>query len=132
VLGLTAVDVGVSLLEEAGMGAVRTKGVALTTYAAGLAAAWLAPIGFSLASPAEADRRGSHISLRHPEAFRLSRALVEEADVVPDFRPPDILRLGLAPLTTSFDEVWEGMHRIRRLASERAWEHYSAVPGRVT
>jgi kynureninase len=132
VLGLTAVDVGVSLLEEAGMGAVRTKGIALTTYAAGLAEAWLAPFGFSLASPAEADRRGSHISLRHPEAFRLSRALVQEAEVVPDFRPPDLLRLGLAPLTTSFAEVWDGMHRIRRLASERAWQRYSAARGRVT
>jgi len=132
VLGLTAVDVGVSLFEEAGMGAVRAKGMALTTYAADLAAAWLAPLGFSLASPADAARRGSHVSLRHPEAFRLSRALVSEANVVPDFRPPDLLRIGLAPLTTSFTEVWTGMGRIHRLAAEQAWERYSPEPGRVT
>jgi kynureninase len=90
------------------------------------------PVGFELASPADVDRCGSHIALRHPEAMRLTRALIEEADVVPDFRAPDLIRIGMAPLTTSFGEVWDGLDRLRALAVERAWERYDPDSARVT
>jgi kynureninase len=132
VLGLVALDEALAVLERAGIGRVRTKAVALTTVAVDLADAWLAPLGFTLASPADARRRGSHIALRHPEARRLSRALREEAATVPDFRPPDLLRVGLSPLTTRFTEVWDGFDRIRRLAADAAWDRYDLSPGVVT
>jgi len=131
VLGLVAVDHGVALLRDAGMARVRAKGLALTSYAATLAEAWLVPLGFHVGSPADPARRGSHLALHHQEAYRLGRAL-READVVPDHRPPDLLRIGLAPLSTRYAEVWEGMDRIRRLAEEQAWRRYDPSPGRVT
>jgi kynureninase len=132
ILGLAAIDEAVAMLERAGIERVRAKGVALTTVAADLWARWLAPHGFALASPADAHQRGSHISLRHPEALRISRALREEASTVADFRPPDLLRIGLAPLTTRFAEVWDGFDRVRRVTETRAWERYDAAPEAVT
>jgi kynureninase len=132
VLGLAAVDAGVSLLEEAGMARVRAKGMALTRLAIDVAGERLAPLGFRVGAPRDPARLGSHVALHHREAFRLSRALIEEASTVPDFRPPDVLRIGLSPLSTSFVDVWDGLERLRRLAAERAWERYDPMPGRVT
>jgi kynureninase len=132
VLGLVALDEALTVLERAGITRVRAKGLALTGMAADLADAWLVPLGFSPASPADPRRRGSHVALRHPEARRLSRALREEAATVADFRPPDLLRVGLSPLTTRFCEVWDGFDRIRRLAADRAWDRYDPAPEAVT
>ncbi len=132
VLGITAVDAGVSLLEDAGMARVRAKGMALTGFAMAVADERLAPLGFVVGGPRDPARLGSHVALHHPEALRLSRALVEEASTVPDFRQPDVLRIGLSPLTTSFTDVWDGFDRLAGLAARRAWERYDAAPGRVT
>ncbi len=125
ILGLAAVEAGVSLLEEAGIERVAAKGQALARFAIEVAQ------GFGLQVPAP-PRQGCHIAVRHPEAYRLSRALITEAATVPDFRPPDVLRIGLAPLSTRFTEVWDGLDRLRRLVEERAWERYDATPGAVT
>lgn len=117
VLGIALVEQGVKLLAEAGIERLRNKGIALTSYLIELADEWLAPLGFEVATPREAARRGSHISLRHPEAERISVAMIELARVIPDFRRPDLVRLGCSPLTTSFAEVHEAMRRIRDLVS---------------
>jgi kynureninase len=132
VLGLAAVDAGVALLEEAGIERVRAKGLALTRFAIEVADARLAPLGFRAGPPRDPSRLGSHVALHHEEAYRLSRALREEASTVPDFRPPDVLRVGLSPLSTSFVDVWDGFEHLRRLATERAWERYDPEPARVT
>ena len=117
VLGLALVEEGVLLLAEAGIDRLRDKGMALTTLAADFTDAWLAPLGFGLASPRDPAARGSHLSLSHPDAARLCRELVHAARVVPDFRAPDRIRLGLAPLTTRYVDVWDALDRLRRLAS---------------
>jgi len=117
VLGVVAVEEGVKLLAEAGLDRLRAKGMALTQLAVELADAWLAPLGFEVASPRDPTRRGSHLTLRHPEARAISRALIEDARVVGDFRAPDRLRLGPAPLYTRFVDVWDACDRIRGLVS---------------
>jgi kynureninase len=114
ILALTAVQAGVELVAEAGIEAIRAKSVALTEYAIALADAWLAPLGCSIGSPREAARRGGHVAIRHPEARRLTRALIER-DVIPDFRAPDTIRIGLSPLSTSFDDVHRGLTALRDL-----------------
>ncbi len=114
VLGLVAVDEGVSLVEEAGLEAIRAKATALTDYAVALHDAWLAPLGAELGSPRDAERRGSHVAIRHPDAERLRAALADRGVIV-DFRRPDVIRLGLSPLTTSFGEVREAIVRLRDL-----------------
>jgi kynureninase len=114
---VAAVEEGVRLVEEAGIGAIRAKAAALTSYAIELHDAWLEPLGFGLGSPRDPLRRGAHIAVRRADARRLSAALLDER-VIPDFREPDSIRLGLSPLTTSYREVWTGMSRLRDLAAK--------------
>ncbi|MFN8148955.1 MAG: kynureninase [Candidatus Nanopelagicales bacterium] len=117
-VALAAVDEGVALLAEAGMDAVRAKSLLLTAYAVELHDAWLAPLGVELASPHDPEQRGSHITLRHPDARALTDALVARG-VVPDFRNPDGIRVGLAPLYTTFTEVHDGLAALRDLLVAR-------------
>ena len=70
------------------------------------------------------ERRGSHVSLRHPEGYRINRALIDEMNVIPDFREPDNIRFGLAPLYTTFDEIWQTVERIRIVMQEKRYEKY--------
>ena len=105
---------------------MRLKSVRLTSYLVYLADTVLAPLGFGLGSPRDPARRGSHVSVRHPEGYRINRALIEEMQVLPDFREPDNIRLGLAPLYTSFAEVWEAVDRIRRVVEEGRYLRYPA------
>ena len=114
ILGLTAAEAGIALSAEAGAGPIRAKSVALTEYAIELLEAWLAPLGCSLGSPRDSARRGSHVSIRHPDAKRLTAELIER-HVIPDFREPDSIRIGLSPLTTSFEDVHRGLGALRGL-----------------
>jgi kynureninase len=115
ILGLAAAEEGIRVSVDAGIDAIRAKGIALTEYAIALHDRWLAPLGFTLGSPREAARRGAHLSIRRSDARGLTRALIE-AGVVPDFRAPDSIRLGLSPLTTSFTDVARGIATLTRLA----------------
>jgi kynureninase len=116
VLALTAVAAGLDLVIEAGIDAIRRKSIALTEYAIALIDDWLAPLGCSLGSPRTARRRGSHVALVHPEARTLAQRLIDDGVVV-DFRTPDVIRLGLSPLTTRFVDVYDGLDRVRRRLS---------------
>jgi kynureninase len=108
VLALSAVDEGVALIAEAGIDAIRAKGIALTAYAIGLADAALASFGVAVASPRDGHQRGAHVALAHPDAPRLCAALIERG-VIPDFRMPDVIRYGFSPLTTRFVDVLDGV-----------------------
>ncbi len=129
ILGVTAVEEGVRLLAAAGIDRLRAKGVALTSYLIELADAWLP--GFAVVTPRDPARRGSHVSLYHPEAWRLAQALIE-AKVIPDYRTPDRLRLGPAPIYTRFVDVWEALNRLRDIAETKAYERFPARRARVT
>ena len=89
VIGTVAVEEGARLLGEVGMDRLRAKSLALTGYLIGLADEWLTSLDFALASPREDDRRGGHVTLRHPEALRISQALIrrEGGRRLPDARP---------------------------------------------
>lgn len=117
---------------NAGMDAIRAKSILMTDYASFLTDNWLAPLGFSLGSPRDSAMRGSHISIRHTEGYRINRALIEEMNIIPDFREPDNIRLGFAPLYTSFTEIWEGFDRIKRVMKEKRYEIYPKVRLTVT
>ncbi len=132
ILGVYAVQQGAELLAEAGMYRVRAKGIALTSYLIDLADAWLAPLGFSVATPRDPERRGAQVSLRHDQAWQICQAYIEKARVIPDFRGPDRLRLGLSPLTTSFVDVWDGLSRLRALVENGDHQSYPASASRVT
>jgi kynureninase len=132
VLGLGCVDAGVALLADAGIERLRAKGMALTSLIVDLAEAWLRPLGFGVASPRVAERRGSHVALAHADAWRISQALIDVARVVPDFRAPDRIRLGPAPIATRFVDVWDALDRLRRLVEAGAHERHVPPARRVT
>jgi len=131
-ISMLAIETSLDPILEAGMTAIRQKSIGVTEYAIGLFDAVLAPLGFTLGSPRDSNRRGSHISIRHPEGYRINRALIAEMNVIPDFRAPDNIRLGFAPLYTSFAEVWDGMERIRTVVAEKRFEKYSKEQLKVT
>ncbi|HUS70366.1 MAG TPA: kynureninase [Anaerolineae bacterium] len=124
ILSTLAMEAGLDILLEAGMERIRRKSVQLTSYLVDLVDAILVPLGFSLGSPRDPAQRGSHVSIRHPEGYRVNLVLIEEMNVIPDFREPDNIRLGLAPLYTSFSDVWEAVDRIRQVVKERRYLRY--------
>ncbi|MDP1715012.1 MAG: kynureninase [Anaerolineales bacterium] len=123
-ISLLTMEAALDPLLSAGMDSIRAKSILMTNYASTLTENLLAPFGFSLGSPVDSARRGSHISICHTDGYRINRALIEEMNVIPDFREPDNIRLGFAPLYLSFMEIWEGFDRIKRVMTEKRYEKY--------
>jgi len=114
ILALHALEPGLALVERAGLGRIRAKGIALTDFAIELADLWLAEHGMTVASPRDGRRRGAHVALARADAVELCRRLAERG-VLADYRAPDVVRVGLSPLSTSFAEVWDGLDVLREL-----------------
>ena len=131
IIGAVAVEEGARLLGEAGMAALRAKSIELTSYLIALADEWLAPLGFTVASPRDAARRGGHVTLRHDDAWQITQALIK-ADVVGDYRTPDRLRLCPVPIFTSFTEVWEAMDRLRDISASKSYADMPTEQPRVS
>lgn len=112
IVGMLAMQDTIAMIEEAGIDQVRAKSVALTEFAIALTDEWLAPLGVTVASPREHTHRGGHVTINHP-AMRQVTATLWEHDVIPDFRAPEGLRIGLSPLSTSFVETYTGLAAIR-------------------
>ncbi|NYJ01408.1 kynureninase [Nocardioides thalensis] len=114
IVGMLPVRDMLALIGEAGMPALRRKSEALTAYAVEVADELLLPLGARLASPREPAARGSHITLDHAD-FQRATAELWRRGVIPDFRPPDGLRIGLSPLSTGFAEVLAGLTAVREV-----------------
>ena len=114
ILGLTAARAGIELSIEAGIDAIRAKSIRLTEYAIELADELLQPLGVTLGSPRDPARRGGHVALVHEHARTLTTQLADR-NVIADFRAPDVIRIGLSPLTTRFTDVHDGLHALREL-----------------
>jgi kynureninase len=114
IMGMLAMQDMLALIEQAGLEAIRTKSVALTEFALQVSDRMLEPLGVRVGSPRDATRRGSHVTLEHPK-FAIAVERLWDRGVIPDFRPPDGLRIGLSPLSTSFREVYRGLAEIREV-----------------
>jgi len=112
VLGLLAVDAAAAVVEAAGIPALWAKSQQLTATLVDLVRSRLEPLGATLASPSDPARRGAHVSVAHPRAWPWCRALTERRLVVGDFRPPDVIRLGPAPLYTRYVDVFDAVERM--------------------
>lgn len=104
IMGMIAMQEMLTLIEEAGIEAIRAKSLALTEFAIALVDERLAPFGVGLSTPRDPAERGSHITIDHPAFVGMTAGLWERG-LIPDFRHPTGLRLGLSPLSTSFAEV---------------------------
>jgi len=131
-IGLRCIKSAFGMIEEAGIGAISEKAAIGTEMMIQLYDAWLADLGFTLLTSRNPQERGGHISLGHPDADRICVALREFADVIPDYRTPNSIRLAIAPLPTAYVEVWDGFARIRDLVSSRQYEKIKKSDSRVT
>jgi kynureninase len=114
------------------MDRIRAKSQKLMDLFAELVDTRCADIGMTLISPREHARRGSHLSYSHPHGYELTQAL-RQRRVVPDFRAPDLIRLGFTPLTMSYADVWDAVDRLSAIWREGAWrDPRHAVKAAVT
>ena len=132
IIGLRSINEAFTMIGEADISAIAAKAAKGTELMIDLYDAWLAPLGFTLLTSRNAQERGGHLSFHHPEAERISVALRKFANVIPDYRTPNALRLAISPLPTSFLEVWEGFARIRDSVAARDYEKISGSDSRVT
>lgn len=131
ILSMAPLGGALETIHEAGIDAIRRKSLDLTSFLRAMAEAELAEFGVGCVTPREEARRGGHVALTHPEAGRVCRTLID-AGVVPDHRPPDIIRLAPAALSTSFEDVAEALTRLRAILAERRFEAYPRGRGLVS
>jgi kynureninase len=119
ILGLAALEEGVRLIAEIGVERLHAKSRALSQFLRA-AVAEAAP-GLPCVSPEDPAPRGSHLSFRHPEAYAIAQALIARG-VIPDFRDPDVLRLGLAPAYIRFEDCWHASQALGEVLARGEWE----------
>lgn len=129
-LAVAPVRASLTLYHEAGLARLRAKSLELTAFLMKLLDA-LAPLGFTVGTPREESRRGGHVAIEHPtEAARICKVLKRTFRVVPDLRPPNLIRFAPVPLYNTFSEVWQAAVYLERIAAERLYEQVE--PGRET
>ncbi|MFC2139350.1 kynureninase, partial [Bacteroidota bacterium] len=125
VLSIAAIEPGLDIILDAGIEKLRDKSVTQSEFLIELINEFLIPLKFSIGSPIKSENRGSHISIQHPEGYRINRAMIEPGNnskiIIPDFRPPDNIRLGIAPLYNSFMQLYESVIRIRDIVIEKEY-----------
>lgn len=132
IIGIRGVQVAFAMIEEAGIDVIASKAAIGTQMMIDLYDEWLAPLGYTLLTSRDPKERGGHISIGHPDAARICVALRKFANVIPDYRTPNAIRLAIAPLPTSYVEVWDGFQRIRDLTQTRQYEKVEGSDSRVT
>lgn len=132
IIANAALETGIELTLEAGVDRIVTKSRALADYFVALVEQQCAGYGLTLVSPREAGRRGSHVSFAHPRGYEIVQALIARS-VIGDFRAPDVLRFGLTPLYTRFEDVWNAARLLKDVLGTEAWrEPRFAVRSTVT
>jgi len=131
-LSLIGLESGIESFDGVGMDQVWAKSVALFDLFADLVEQRCAGHGLTCISPRDPGGRGSHISFRHPHAFEICQALIAD-EVIGDFRAPDVVRFGLTPLYLGYEDIWEGVERLRLILESGSWrDPRFAVRGKVT
>ena len=128
--GVAALE-GARLSAAAGIDAVAAKARSLTDYALRLIDDWLVPLGFRVASPRPAARRGAHVTVRHPAGWPICQA-AKAAGVIPDYRRPHRVRFGFAPLYTSHADVHTALSRVRDLVAAGRHHDFPDEPEGLT
>ena len=132
IVGIRGVQTAFAMIEEAGISAIAEKAAQGTQMMIDLYDAWLADLGYTLLTSRNAAERGGHISIGHPAAAQICVALRKFVNVIPDYRTPNAIRLAIAPLPTSYVEIWDGFERLRDLTLTRKYEEIKGSDSRVT
>jgi kynureninase len=121
ILGLSALETALDVVLEADLAALEAKALKLGDLFIAEVEARCGAAGFQLASPRDASRRGGHVSFAHPDGYAMVQALIAEG-VIGDFRAPDILRFGFAPLYVRYVDVWDAAERLAGIVADRRWD----------
>ncbi len=121
ILALAALEEGVALFDEVGFDTLVAKSRRLSDAYIALVEARCGDQGFTLVSPRDATRRGSHVSFAHPQAYAICQVLIDRG-VIGDFRAPDVLRMGFTPLYTGFTDMWRAVEILRDVMVPGAWD----------
>ncbi len=113
IIGLLSIESAFTMIEDARISNISAKASRGTDMMIELFDEWLAPLGYTLVTPRDAQRRGGHITIHHPDAAQIARGLRIHKNVIPDYREPSSIRVAISPLATSYVEVWDGFERIR-------------------
>ena len=132
IIGIRAMQASYSMIEEAGMKAISQKAALGTELILALYDAWLAPLGFTLLTPRDHNKRGGHITVGHRDAKKIAAAMRSMTNTIPDYRTPDSIRLAIAPLPTSYTEVYDGLQRMRDLVASKKYLEIQDNGSRVT
>jgi len=130
ILSLGAIAPGLDIILEAGITNIQTKSSKQSIFLINLIKHYLIPLGFKIASPLNDSQRGSHISITHCESYRINRAMIAPKNentkiVIPDFRPPNLIRIGITPLYTSYLDLYEAIIRISEIVTTKEYEKFS-------
>ncbi|WP_458247148.1 kynureninase [Streptomyces sp. MAI_2237] len=131
ILSLLALEAALSAYDGVDIAEVRAKSLSLTGFLLRCADDLLTPFGFTSVTPSDPHRRGSQVSLRHPHAHALTRALADHG-VITDMRAPDLLRFGVNALYTTHRELLTAVQRLRYIAAEGAYDPAPRASGPVT
>lgn len=132
IIGIRAVEVAFQMIGEAGIQKINEKASLGTQLMIDLYDQWLVELGFTLATPRAANKRGGHIIIQHQDAKQIAFALRKLKKVIPDYREPGAIRLGISPLPTSYSEVFEGFRRLRDLVQSGDYKNVNESSSRVT
>jgi len=128
VISMAAIEPGLDLILEAGIDNLRRKSLVQSRFLIDMIKEFLLPLGFEMGSPYDDETRGSHLSVRHKDGYRIYRALTEPRNgaitVIPDFRPPDNIRLGIAPLYNCFMDLFYTVERLREIALNEEFKDF--------
>ncbi len=132
VLSLAAVEPGVDLTLAAGIDYLRTRSLLLSDYLLAAAERRLVPLGYKIQTPRLGQHRGSHVSIGHAHAWQITQAIIDRHAVIPDFRGPDTIRLGITPLYTTRDEIDRAVEALEVVVVEQQYQDFPATRTGVT
>lgn len=137
ILSLGAIAPGLDVILEAGIKNLQTKSNNQSEFLIELIQHYLVPLGFKIVSPLNNKQRGSHIAIEHPESYRINLAMInpinkKEKVVIPDFRPPSFIRIGITPLYTTYLDLYEAVIRIVEIVKTKEYEAFSTTKLKVT
>jgi kynureninase len=121
VVSMSLLETAVAIIADAGIARLREKSKAMSSLLINLVEQECAGSGLDLASPREAEGRGSHVIFAHPEGYAIVQA-VKARGVVGDFRAPHFVRLGIAPIYLSYAELWDAVARLKTVMDAREWD----------
>jgi kynureninase len=136
VLSLSALDTSLDLISSAGIDKIHSKSKDQGQCLIRLFYHFLKPLGYSLGSPKDPEMRGSHVSLRHKEGYRICKALIDPdiggKTIIPDFREPDNIRLGITPLYTTYNDLYETVMQLKAIVEGEWFKKFSDERDMVT